>query len=102
MIRREPGPEGTVKLTFELPADFMQGTVSVVGDFNDWQAGVTTFRGRGSIRSATVEVEPGRRYAFRYVTSAGDWIDVEESDDYERNDEGILTGVVDLTSNGAG
>jgi 1,4-alpha-glucan branching enzyme len=80
----------------------MQGTVSVVGDFNDWQPGVTTFRGRGSIRSATVEVERGRRYAFRYVTEAGEWIDDEESDGYERNEEGVLTGVVDLTSNGTG
>ena len=102
MIRREPGPEGTVKLTFELPADFMQGMVSVVGDFNDWQAGVTTFRGRGSIRSATVEVESGRRYAFRYVTEAGQWIDDESSDSYERDDQGFLSGGGDLTSNVAG
>ena len=102
MIQREPGPDGTVRLIFELPADLMQGTVSVVGDFNDWQPGVTTFRGRGSVRSATVEVERGRRYAFRYVTEAGEWIDDEEIDGYERNDEGVLTGVVDLTSNGTG
>jgi hypothetical protein len=102
LIRREPGPEGTVRLTFQLPADLMQGTVSVVGDFNDWQPEVTTFQGRGSIRAATVEVQPGRRYAFGYVTSAGDWIDEQESDGYERNGEGVLTGVVDLTSNGAG
>ena len=101
MIRHEPGPEGTVRLTFELPADLMQGTVSVVGDFNEWQPGVTTFRGRGSIRTATVEVEPGRRYAFRYLTEAGEWIDDENSDGYERNDEGVLTGVIDLRANGA-
>ena len=102
MIQREPGPDGTVRLIFQLPADLMQGTVSVVGDFNDWQPEVTTFQGRGSIRSAIVEVQPGRRYAFRYVTSAGDWIDEAESDAHERNDVGVLTGVVDLTSNGTG
>jgi 1,4-alpha-glucan branching enzyme len=79
-----------------LPADLMQGKVSVVGDFNDWQPGVTTFRGRGSIRSATVQVERGRRYAFRYVTEAGEWIDDQESDANEPSGEGVPTGVVDL------
>ena len=98
MIQREPGPAGTVRLTFQLPADLIQGTVSVVGDFNDWLPGVTTFGGRGSIHSATVEVERDRLYGFRYITEAGEWIDYEWGDGQTRDDEGVLIGVVDLTS----
>lgn len=80
----------------------MAGTVSVVGDFNDWQPGVTPFRGRGSVRSAIVEVEPGRRYAFRYVADGGNWFNDADSDDYAPSHHGVLNGVVDLISTGAG
>ena len=75
----------------------MEGTVSVVGDFNDWQPGVTTFGGRGSMRSATVDVVPGRRYRFRYVTEAGKSLDEQESDGREPDDQGIIGAVIDLT-----
>jgi 1,4-alpha-glucan branching enzyme len=78
----------------------MAGTVSVVGDFNDWQSGVTPFRGRGSVRSAMVEVEPGRRYS--YLADGGTWFNDAESDDYAPNHQGVLDGVVDLISTGAG
>ena len=98
LIRREPAAAGRIRLIFQLSADLMFGTVSVVGDFNDWQPGVTTFRGRGSVRSAIVEVEPGRRYAFRYLADGGSWFDEAEPDDYARNHQGVLNGVVDLTS----
>jgi len=30
------GRDGTVRITFVLPADEPAGAVSVVGDFNDW------------------------------------------------------------------
>jgi hypothetical protein len=76
----------------------IEGTVSVVGDFNDWQPGVTTFGGRGSIYSATVEVERDRLYGFRYITEAGEWIDYEWGDGQTRDDQGVPIGVVDLTS----
>ena len=31
-----PGRDGTVRVTFTLPADEPDGAVSVVGNFNDW------------------------------------------------------------------
>ena len=34
LIRREPLPDGRVRLILELPADLMVGAVSVVGNFN--------------------------------------------------------------------
>ena len=98
LITREPVGDGTVRLIFQLPAELMEGTVSVIGDFNDSQPGVTTFGGRGSMRSAAVEVAPGRRYRFRYVTEAGKHLNEVESDGQERDDQGTLSAVVDLTS----
>ncbi len=79
----------------------MAGAVSVVGDFNEWRPGVTTFSGRGSVRSASVEVESGRRYAFRYLADGGQWFDDDESDDHELTPGGVTNGVVDLTSDGS-
>jgi len=97
MIRHQQGSNGTVRITFELPADRMFGTVSVVGDFNDWQPGVTTFQGRGSTRTAFVDARAGRRYRFRYLGDGGYWFDDDAADDYERNEQGEAVGVVDLS-----
>jgi 1,4-alpha-glucan branching enzyme len=98
LIQRRQEPDGKVRVTFELPAESMCGAVSVVGDFNGWRAGVTSFQGRGSIRTASVDVEPGRRYRFRYLADGGCWFDDDAADDYERNELGEIIGVVDLGS----
>ncbi len=98
MIHRQQGPEGKVRITFQLPVEYMLGTVSVVGDFNGWRPGATVFQGRGSVRTAWVEVEPGRRYRFRYFSEGGGWFDDDDAEEYEPNALGTRNGVIDLTS----
>ncbi|HEX2118089.1 MAG TPA: isoamylase early set domain-containing protein [Acidimicrobiales bacterium] len=87
-----------MRITFQLPVEYMLGTVSVVGDFNGWEPGVTVFQGRGSMRTATVDVEPGRRYGFRYFSEGGGWFDDDDADEYEPSELGTRNGVIDLTS----
>lgn len=102
MIRCEPvkGEADKVKVTFTLPADLPEGKVAVAGDFNDWDDAGTTLRKRGEKRSASVTLEAGRRYAFRYRAADGSWFNDEAADAYERNEFGDDNSIIDLTDRG--
>lgn len=71
--------------------------ISVVGDFNDWNPLATAMEPGARGRTATVCLQPGRRYRFRYLTEDGRWFNDAAADDYEPNAHGGLDGVVDLT-----
>ncbi|HVM10266.1 MAG TPA: isoamylase early set domain-containing protein [Acidimicrobiales bacterium] len=102
MIRCEPVKGDKVKVTFTLPADEPEGKVAVAGDFNDWDTSATTLRKRGDKRSASVTLDAGRRYAFRYCTADGSWFNDEEAHGYERNDFGEENAIIDLSDGAAG
>jgi len=94
MIETKPARrKGCVRITFTLPAD--HDVVSVVGDFNDWDPRALRTRRRGAARSASIEVLPGR-YAFRYVTTDGEWFDDDDVQDVEPNGFGGLNRVIDV------
>lgn len=99
---RQVGRGGRVRVTFTLPADGDGDGdgdgVSVVGVFNDWDPGALRMRRRGSTRAASVELDSGRRYAFRYVTAEGEWFDDDNVSEYEPNGFGGSNGVIDLTA----
>jgi 1,4-alpha-glucan branching enzyme len=70
--------DGTVRVTFTLPAGEPAGPVSVVGDFNDWDPFAHPLRVRGKgIRSASVTVPCGSTFRFRYLAEGGRWFDDE-------------------------
>jgi len=72
----KPGRDGTVRVTFALPADEPSGSVSVVGNFNDWNPFAHPLRRRAnSIRSAAVTVQAGTTLHFRYLAEGGVWFD---------------------------
>jgi 1,4-alpha-glucan branching enzyme len=73
-----PGRDGTIRVTFALPADTPGGAVSVVGDFNNWDPFAHPLRRRGNgTRSATVTVASGSTLRFRYLAEGGLWFDDE-------------------------
>jgi 1,4-alpha-glucan branching enzyme len=95
MIRREPTKKGDkVKIIFELPLDDEDG-VFLVGDFNAWSEAATPLRRRGGVRTASVVLVAGRRYAFRYY-QAGKWFNDEDVDEFEPNEFGETNGIIDL------
>ncbi|MBI2178353.1 MAG: isoamylase early set domain-containing protein [Candidatus Tectomicrobia bacterium] len=96
MIRKETMKGSKkVKVTFVLPRDQPHGTVFLVGDFNGWRPGVDLFARRANRAfSVSVTLEPGGRYAFRYLTGTGEWIDEERPDAREPNGFGGENGVV--------
>ena len=94
MIKRSPGKNGTVKVQFVLPEERLTGSVSVVGEFNDWNPRATPLRKRtNGTRSASVTLEKGRSYAFRYLGEGGHWYDEETADSAQPNDYGTWNSV---------
>ena len=74
----KPGRNGTVRVTFALPADEPDGAVSVVGNFNDWDPFAHPLRRRANrTRSAAVTVPAGSTLHFRYLAEGGVWFDDE-------------------------
>ena len=73
-----PDRDGTVRVTFALPADQPDGAVSVVGNFNDWDPFAHPLRRRANAtRSAAVTVPAGSTLHFRYLGEGGRWFDDE-------------------------
>ncbi len=99
MIRCERESDtGRVTVSFILAEDGIDAAVAVVGDFNGWDPTMTPLRERGSQRVATVTLEAGRRYAFRYLAEGGRWFNDAAADDYQPNEYGGSDSVVDLSA----
>jgi hypothetical protein len=72
----KPGRDGSVRITFALPADEPGGAVSVVGNFNGWNPHAHPLRLRANrTRSAAVTVQEGTTLHFRYLAEGGIWFD---------------------------
>ncbi|MFC2037269.1 isoamylase early set domain-containing protein [Chloroflexota bacterium] len=100
MIKKEPTEKkGRVMVTFELPSNTWARRVSLVGEFNDWDTrAVPMTRNRVDADwRATIELEAGRRYRFRYLADGKEWLNDWHADDYIENPHGSDDSVVDLT-----
>jgi 1,4-alpha-glucan branching enzyme len=96
MIRRQK-IEGShqVKVTFVLPADYPHVPISVVGDFNQWDPTAHPLQRRSDgTYEAMVILETGRRYAFRYLSSDGQWFSDGFADAFELNAFGTDNSIV--------
>lgn len=94
---RKKGTE-QVRATFVVPSDHLYGhVVAVVGDFNDWDPTAAPMRQEGDGRTATVTLQAGRRYGFRYLCDDGAWFNDEAADAYEPNGFGGDNSILDLT-----
>lgn len=103
MIKKEPGDrQGRVLVTFELPASTWAERVNLVGEFNDWDTRVTPMvRDRADADwKATIELEVGQCYRFRYLLDGKEWLNDWHADGYAENPYGSDDSVVDLTSFG--
>ncbi len=106
MIRYQVRPDTAEALvTFTLQdVDPVHRTVAVVGDFNDWDptAHVMDADGADRLRTATMSVPVGHRYAFRYLTDDGTWLDDDDPHDRHDNGMGGQNCVLDLCAEGDG
>ncbi|MDJ0783618.1 MAG: isoamylase early set domain-containing protein [Desulfosarcinaceae bacterium] len=75
------------KVTFRVPREVAKGAgaISIVGEFNDWQPGVTPMKSLKSGEfTATVDLAAGREYQFRYLIDGDTWENDGNADKYVR------------------
>lgn len=71
------------KVTFGLsPGEAGEAdSVHLVGEFNSWNKTATPMKKtKGGAFSVTVDLEPGREYAFRYLIDGVRWMNAENAD----------------------
>lgn len=74
------------KVTFSLPAEAVENAskVALIGDFNGWdpaEAAALKKQKDGSYK-ATLELEPGKEYEFKYLLDGEKWENDWEADKY--------------------
>ena len=96
MLKREAVKQSNqVKVTFVLPHNPDQPRISVVGDFNNWDPAANPLIKRpNNTRSASLTLDPGQRYNFRYYVADGSWLNDDSADAYVPNEHGTHNGVV--------
>ncbi len=97
MIKRQTTSDDMVKVTFALPADEVAAATSVVGTFNNWDPakGKMVKRANGTV-SATVTLEKGQKYQFRYYVAGGEWLNESDADGFVRSEHGSQNCVLSL------
>ena len=85
----------TVDVTFTLPAEVQAGTVALCGEFNDWSAEDTQLeRGSDGSWQATIALEPGRSYRYRYLLDGQRWENDGQADRRVPNALGSTDSVI--------
>ena len=84
-----------IKVSFVLPLSETPEPVSVLGDFNSWDPHAHPLKKRtNGTRSATVELEPGKRYAFKYLSDGGTWFTDPEAEHTDVNEYGETNSII--------
>ena len=75
-------------LKHELPQDIDVQTVSVVGEFNEWQSAATPMPFSRSKKAywAAVELEPATSYQYRFLINGEHWCNDWSADGYTPNE----------------
>lgn len=99
MLRKKPVKgSDKVSVTFEAPGLADAGSVSVVGEFNSWDPASTKMKKRkDGAWAATVRLERGRRYQYRFVVDERTWVADDEADEQVPNPFGGVNSVVRLS-----
>jgi 1,4-alpha-glucan branching enzyme len=88
------------KVTFELPKEAAQGAtqVQVLGDFNNWdpKTGIPMKASKTGSFSASVDLESGQEYQFRYLLDGTRWENDSEADKYVPSEFGSENSVIIL------
>lgn len=89
------------KVTFRLAKHEQPGyeihSVTLVADFNDWSLTDTPMdQLKNGDFKVVVELEPGKKYEFRYLLNTEKWYNEWEADEYIMGDFGKDNCVIEL------
>jgi len=95
--------QNTCKVTFSLPPEAVTGasSVTLLGDFNEWQeqAGIPLKPQKDGSYKTQLELSAGKRYEFRYLVDGYRWENDYDADQYVPSPySGIDNCVVEITS----
>ncbi len=98
MIRKNYSKTGRYcRVTFDLTPGEEFSRVVLCGDFNRWNREVHPMKLRRDGRfSATLSLEAGRSYRFRYLLDGGRWENDWAADAYVPNDFGTEDSMINL------
>jgi len=85
------------KVAFRLDAAEVNGAkkVQVLGDFNNWdQTAEPLTQLKSNDFSATLELESGKEYQFRYLIDGSNWKNDSDADRFVANEFGGTNGVI--------
>jgi predicted flap endonuclease-1-like 5' DNA nuclease len=91
----------TKKVTFVLPAEIVADASQglLLGEFNNWdkENGFSLKKSKDGSMKATVELETGKSYEYRYLLDGGRWVNDETASQYTAvYSFGVLNCVVDV------
>jgi hypothetical protein len=85
----------TVDVTFTLPAEVHAGSVALCGEFNQWSVDdIQLERGGDGTWQATVALEPGHSYRYRYLLDGERWENAWHADRYVPNPYGSADSII--------
>lgn len=89
-------PVKKAKVTFQLPKEAVENAekVAVLGDFNNWQEGVLLAKQKDGSFKASVELEKGRSYEYRFLINDEKWENDWAAEAYVPTPYGTYNSVV--------
>ncbi len=88
----------TCEVVFELPADIEAKSASLVGDFNDWDVNGTPMKKVKGVWKASLKLQQGQEYQFRYLVNGEEWHNDDDADKYVPNNIDGDNSVVSVPS----
>jgi 1,4-alpha-glucan branching enzyme len=85
MILKKYSPKGqSCRVTFEVPAEWADVAISVVGDFNDWDYNAHPMKHvkRSNVWRVQISLKPDSEIRFRYLSDKG-WFNDPDADGKE-------------------
>jgi 1,4-alpha-glucan branching enzyme len=86
------------KATFTLPVDIAPDAenIQVLGEFNNWDPNhaLEMKKQKNGFFKATVELESGKNYQFRYLVNGNTWLNDQEADQYVSTQYGTENCVI--------
>lgn len=90
------GARSQVTFKLKIARDLSGG--SVVGDFNNWTPGAHKLKAdKSGHLTAIVSLPSNKRFAFKFLTTGGAWLNDDAADDYHTNEWGESNSIVDTT-----
>lgn len=98
MLKKNPSKTGKLsRVTFEFLPSFQATSVSLCGEFNDWNSEIHPMTQRKDGRfSITVSLETGKSYRFKFLIDGDVWENDSDADGFRLNEFGSEDSVISV------